>query len=429
MKKKVFSLMMTLLLAFVGVAKAETIEIGTGTSTSYYVPFNSLYGYSFTEQVYSASDIGTAGSITSISFYLGTSNSSVQTNNITLYMKNVARSSFSSTSDYETVTTGDIVYSGSWTIPANYTGWVAITLDTPFAYDGTSNLMVAMHEFTSGYSTRYFTYTSVTNASVQWYSDSYNPDPYNLASYSGSIYTRSYLANAQLEITTSGGGGSGQQLVALQDEQVVDYIYVGERPNGAWMEPFTFQLKNTGAAITVTDIDWTPTEYFTLVEPELPVGMARDEVVDVKVNTGDAHGNTEWQMVALYGTGRTAAVWTIVVEPYDPAIPDVVELAYDLGTINAGFSYEGKPAEITPTTLHNDYTLPFPEIEDGEDAVYKFKVESDVILNAYVGDDFPNGKVALYTEDFNGEGGPMATNNYTGLNAGGGGAAASPFEA
>ena len=167
MKKKVFSLMMTLLLAFVGVAKAETIEIGTGTSTSYYVPFNSLYGYSFTEQVYSASDIGTAGSITSISFYLGTSNSSVQTNNITLYMKNVARSSFSSTSDYETVTTGDIVYSGSWTIPANYTGWVAITLDTPFAYDGTSNLMVAMHEFTSGYSTRYFTYTSVTNASVQ----------------------------------------------------------------------------------------------------------------------------------------------------------------------------------------------------------------------------------------------------------------------
>ena len=53
MKKKVFSLMMTLLLAFMGVAKAETIEIGTGTSTSYYVPFNSLYGYSFTEQIYS----------------------------------------------------------------------------------------------------------------------------------------------------------------------------------------------------------------------------------------------------------------------------------------------------------------------------------------------------------------------------------------
>ena len=42
MKKKVFSLMMMLLLAFMGVAKAETIEIGDGTSTSYYAPYNSL---------------------------------------------------------------------------------------------------------------------------------------------------------------------------------------------------------------------------------------------------------------------------------------------------------------------------------------------------------------------------------------------------
>ena len=57
MKKKVFSLMMTLLLAFMGVAKAETIAIGAGTSTSYYVPFNSLYGYAFTEQLDCASEV------------------------------------------------------------------------------------------------------------------------------------------------------------------------------------------------------------------------------------------------------------------------------------------------------------------------------------------------------------------------------------
>ena len=222
MKKKVFSLMMTLLLAFMGVAKAETIEIGTGTSTSYYVPFNSLYGYSFTEQIYSASDIGIAGSITSISFYLGTSSSVEQTNDIALYMKNVSRSTFSSTSDYETVTPGDIVFQGQWTIPTNYTGWVTINLDTPFAYDGSSNLMVAMHEYTSGYSTRYFTYTSVSNASVQWYSDTYNPDPYDLGSYSGSSYVRSYLGNAQLEITAGGSGGGVNGEITLHDGGVTN---------------------------------------------------------------------------------------------------------------------------------------------------------------------------------------------------------------
>ena len=39
--------MMTLLLAFMGVAKADVVTIGDGTSTTYVTPFNSLWGYSF----------------------------------------------------------------------------------------------------------------------------------------------------------------------------------------------------------------------------------------------------------------------------------------------------------------------------------------------------------------------------------------------
>ena len=70
----------------------EIVTIGTGTSTSYYVPFNSLYGYSFSEWLYSAADISMAGNITKISFYLGTSASEDQTNNYTVWMKNVSRS-------------------------------------------------------------------------------------------------------------------------------------------------------------------------------------------------------------------------------------------------------------------------------------------------------------------------------------------------
>jgi hypothetical protein len=622
MKKKVFSLMMTLLLAFMGVAKAETIEIGTGTSTSYYVPFNSLYGYSFTEQVYSASDIGTAGNINSISFYLGTSNSSVQTNDITLYMKNVSRSEFSSTTDYEAVTTGDIVYSGSWTIPANYTGWVSIPLTTPFAYDGTSNLMVAMHEYTSGYSTRYFTYTSVTNASVQWYSDSYNPDPYNLGSYSGSVYTRNYLGNAQLEITAGGGGGetvevtigdptsttsssylptyslyeysltqqiytadeigvggtinsltmwlqntssyarnlnfylkevsesafasgsawvsmsasdlvgtttlangissftettinlstpfsytgNGNLVLCVQDvtgswssgaygntlaadgnqalyayrdgtvydpsapgvtgytlttknvlrlsitteggggqggfedklhvkymdgeTEVIDTLNLGVRPAGAWMEPFNFTMYSEGPVYTVNVLDFTPSDgMFSVEGEELPFQVNTDGVeLVMNVNTADT-GVIERQFVAITEGDRAAHIWPVMVELYAPECPDVVEVAYDLGTIDAGYTYEGIPSEITPTVLHNDYTLPFPEIPEGEDAVYKFTVDNDVIISAWVDSTAENGKVALYTEDFYGEGGPMATNNYTGLSAAGGGSAAAPFEA
>ena len=152
MKKKVFSLMMTLLLAFVGVAKAEVVTIGEGTSTTYVTPFNSLWGYSFVEQIFTADEIGTAGTINAISFNLRESDAA-QTNSVDVFMKAVTRSSFSGATDYEAVTANDMVFSGTVTFSP---GWTTITLDTPFEYDGTSNLMIGMHEYTSGYSTRYF---------------------------------------------------------------------------------------------------------------------------------------------------------------------------------------------------------------------------------------------------------------------------------
>jgi len=416
MKKKVFSLMMTLLLAFIGVAKADVVTIGNGTGTTYYCPFNSLWGYSFVEQVYTADEIGTAGTITAISFNM--QSTSAQSNMVDVFMKNVSRSNFSGSTDWETVTASDMVFSGTVTFNP---GWTTITLDTPFQFDGTSNLMIGMHEYTSGYSTRYFYYTSVTGGMISGHSDSANPDPYNMGSYTGTTYTQNYRANIQIEITPGGGAGAGEQIFAVQDGEIVETVEVGERPNGCWMEPFVFQIRNTGAAVTVTNLDWTPNTYFTLADDELlPFALGRNEEQDIALNTGDAQGNTDWQMVAIYGTGRTAAVWNIHVDAYDPAIPDVFEMAYDFGTIADGFSYQGIPSQITPTTLHNDYTLPFPEIEEGVDAVYKFTVENDMILNAYVDENAENGKVALYTEDFYGEGGPMADNNYTGLNLNGG---------
>lgn len=179
----------------------DCVTVGNGTSTTYYVPFNSLYGYSFVEQIYTAAEIGTSGRITSVSFYhKPSSTTTAQTNNIVLYMKEVARSTFASTTDYETVTAADIVYSGSWTIPGEE-GWVTINLSAPFDYNGTSNLLVAMDENTDGYSSRYFTYTSVSNSVLDHYSDSYNPDPYNLGSFSGSKALRANRANAKFCIT------------------------------------------------------------------------------------------------------------------------------------------------------------------------------------------------------------------------------------
>ena len=623
MKKKVFSLMMMLLLAFMGVAKAETIEIGDGTGTSYYGPYNSLYEYSFVEQVYTASEIGGGGTITAISFNMQSTDS--QTNQVDVFMKNVSRSTFSSNTDYEPVTASDMVFSGTVTFSP---GWTTITLDTPFAYDGSSNLMIGMHEYTPGYSTRYFYYTDVENSILSYYSDSYNPDPYDLGSYSGTKFNTYRRPNIQIEMTAGGGGetvevtigdpasttssgylptyslyeyslsqqiytadeigvggtinsltmwlqntssyarnlnfylketstsafaggdwvsmsssdlvgsitlangissftettinlstpfaytGNGNLVLCVQDvtgswssgaygntlaangnqalyayrdgtvydpaapgvsgytttsknvlrlsitteagggqggfedklhvkymdgeTEVIDTLNMGVRPAGCWMEPFQFTMYSEGPNYTVNVLDFTPSDgMFTVEGEELPFQVAPDADVELTLAcNGTEAGIIERQFVAITEGDRAAHIWPVIVELYTPECPDVVEVAYELNDGNAltpGFTYAGAPAEITPTVLHNDYTLPFPEIPEGEDGVYKFTVENDVIISAYVGDGeenaLENGKVALYTEDFYGEGGPMATNNYTGLSASGSGAAAGPFEA
>ena len=207
-------------------------------------------------------------------------------------------------------------------------------------------------------------------------------------------------------------------------ELVIDDLYLGEYPAGAWMEPFSFQMYNDDTqALTVSVLDFTPnTDALSMATgTELPFTVAGNsaEYIDLAIQVqapADAEaGDYEYQFVAIYEGSRLAKIWPLSFTIYTPEIPDVVEKAYDLGTIANGYTYTGVPSEITPTVLHNDYTLPFPEIPEGNDAVYKFTVEGDMIISAYVDETNADGKVALYTEDFNGEAGPMATNNYTGL--------------
>ncbi|MBR0540329.1 MAG: hypothetical protein IJK36_08945, partial [Bacteroidales bacterium] len=355
MKKKVFSLMMTLLLAFMGVAKAEVVTIGEGTSTTYVTPFNSLWGYSFVEQIFTADEIGTAGTINAISFNMSSTDS--QTNQVDVFMKAVTRTSFSGTSDYETVTASDMVFSGTVTFN---NGWTTITLSTPFEYDGTSNLMIGMHEYTSGYSTCYFYYTSATDKVLSYHSDSANPDPYNLGSYSGSSYVSANRANVQINITPAEGGdvpgGQGDQLhvkyVAEDGTEVIDTLNLGVRPVGAWMEPFTFTMYSEGPTYNVTVLDFTPNDgMFSVDGAELPFQVAPDADVELTMAVnGTQAGIIERQFVAITEGNRAAHIWPVTVELYSPECPDVVEVAYDFGVVEPGFSYVGVPADITPTT-------------------------------------------------------------------------------
>ncbi len=151
--------------------------IGTGTSTSYYVPVNNYYNYSLTEQIYTAEEIGMAGAILSIDFYKAATTATEK--DLDIYIVATDKDEFESTTDWITVTAADRVYSGTVTFVDN--DWTTIELDNPFIYDGESNIAIVVDNNTGDYedNTGFRVFTDTKNRALYYQSDNTNADPQN----------------------------------------------------------------------------------------------------------------------------------------------------------------------------------------------------------------------------------------------------------
>ena len=154
----------------------QAIEIGTASSTNNYLPTYNYYNYSLTQQIYTASEIGMAGTINSIAFYNG---GAEKTRTLEVYLKATTKSSFSSRTDWITMAASDKVFSGSVTMTANT--WTYINFSTPFEYDGSSNLVLVVDDNSNAYTSSPHMACSVFNAdgnqSLYSYDDDINFDP------------------------------------------------------------------------------------------------------------------------------------------------------------------------------------------------------------------------------------------------------------
>ena len=91
-----------------------------------------------TQQIYTAEELNAnACEISSVSFF--NTYSSNTTRDITLYMVNTDKSTFESSTDWISVTEADQVFSGTVQIAAY--DWTTIYFNTPFTYDGVSNVL------------------------------------------------------------------------------------------------------------------------------------------------------------------------------------------------------------------------------------------------------------------------------------------------
>lgn len=183
---------------------SQTVTIGSGTNLGRKLPVVPYFGYSFTEQIIPKAEINTAGLITKIRFYR-TDKALTNSNEWTIYFGHTTKTTFTSNTDWILSSAMTQVYSG--TVPATVTaGWIEIILTSPFNYNNTDNLVVAIDENKTGYDSdvdyfRIFTPTapsSTTNSGIYYDSDLTNPDP---ASINLTGVRTNYRNQIQLEFT------------------------------------------------------------------------------------------------------------------------------------------------------------------------------------------------------------------------------------
>ena len=128
-----------------------TVTVGSTTEYNDYFPVFSRGRYNYNQQIYTGAQINHAGEISRIRFYHQASMEAclLYSHDWTIYLGHTDRDSFTSTLDWEPFANLTQVFSGSvlsmFPPPRQ---WMEIVLDTPFIYDNTRNLVVAIHEHT-----------------------------------------------------------------------------------------------------------------------------------------------------------------------------------------------------------------------------------------------------------------------------------------
>ena len=205
------------------------VTIGSGTSTNSYIPAYAYYNYTLSQQIYTASEMGEAGSITKIAFKVANSKSAAR--DIDIYLSHTSSSSFSSNTGWIAQSTAYRVFSG--TVDFLASGWTTITLDTPFEYNGTSNLLLTVDDNTGSYvsgssnSPSFYVYSGGSNTVLYKYNDYTNYNPASMSTSGTRLQTKNQVVFTKEVPSTDG-------YLSVSTDNLTGFIYAqGEGPSEA----------------------------------------------------------------------------------------------------------------------------------------------------------------------------------------------------
>jgi hypothetical protein len=171
-----------------------SVLIGRGTDYQPRLPINTFYGYSYSQVIYQTSELGGPAQINSLAWYWNGADAAYYSNDWTIYLGHTTKSSFEGNMDWVPYASLFQVFTGMVELPA-VPGWITVTLDTPFSFDGVHNLVVAVDENEpdfDGSGAGFHCSQTPDVRSLLYYSDATNPDPANPLSAS---YMMQSIAN------------------------------------------------------------------------------------------------------------------------------------------------------------------------------------------------------------------------------------------
>ena len=308
-------------------AGPSVVTVGDGTNVISSLPLHTLANSSWTQQIYTAEEIGRSGTISSIAFNYAYSEP-FSMEGVQVYLKHTNWNVFVDRYDMVQVGEEDKVFEG--TFSATGAGWVKIEFDTPFEYNGTSNLLVCCLDPTDGKSAPlgfYYSYTDINSKRSVirstddgiipwWYNDSF-----------ASIW---YYGRNNIRFTFPSGGPDNLTLNSCTDEKatltwtapptlnpITGYSYQFKKTSDAY---WSDEVTTTGTSATVSNLT-ADTDYDFRVKvlydndasvyayihfttaPALPYEMGFEENMG-RWSMVDCDANWDDTVEDIWGTGR-----------------------------------------------------------------------------------------------------------------------------
>lgn len=241
-----------------------TIQLGgSGSMNNTDAPVCNLDNFSYTQQIYTAAEISAASlpagstNITALQFeYRGAAAGGENFNNWTIYLGNKTATTFSGTNDWTSVNQMTQVFNGIVAMPSASGVWFEVQFTTPFVWDGTSNIVVAIDENATGHNSpaafRSYSGTNTVLRTARWNSIDPSADP--------STYTSKVRLNNKPVIRfkfagsgNSGGGNEGGGNEGSTDTTQVLNLKVTEFANFKGLTRFDGQVNLAGLMLNSTE--------------------------------------------------------------------------------------------------------------------------------------------------------------------------------